>query len=116
MSKSFETFISIILTIIFLILFPTYLASYEKRICTENYERYYLNEMAWMIESEHRISVSMWDMYAEYPIRVYNANGARIPEAEESKDGMYIIPKNAKYVQITYGKLSKWVVYDDRTD
>ena len=113
MSKSLEMYLSILLTIAFLVLLPMYLSHYELEICTDNYDEYYLEEMAWMIESEEMISASMWDQYTKDPIKMYGSGGARLSESEvvDSK-GFYKIPKSVKYVQITYGNNSRWIVYD----
>lgn len=118
MSKPFELYISILLSIIFLLILPFNLKKRYEKISEDSNTRYEEQLLIWTLETnrylvgehagEYYLPMSL--VNKDYDIVAYSKNYA--PLVTTLEGGRLYIPVDARYVKFRYGDNTNWIVYD----
>ena len=115
--KSFHLFVEILLAIIFALIIPIFLNVQYSKIQKNNTKEYEAEKLAWYIKNNEVLSekysgahyIPLSFIKDDCSLSVYNSQYALISFFTE--DGNLYIPSEVKYVKLTYGENTEWIIY-----
>ncbi len=113
MNKTLELFLSLLVTVIFMVLVPLIINKTYMDISKRNQTEYEMERIAWELETEK--TAPMYELKEMYVFDAYNKYHAHIPVTSEKHGATtyIVVPEGTKYLSFTYGKNTKWIVFPD---